>query len=351
VVLRRVAGLVRLVGGAEVLVRGASALATAAGISPLVVGLTVVAYGTSAPELAVGVQAGLSGEPEIALGNVVGSNIFNILFVLGGCALVAPLVVQQDLVRRDVPVMIGVSVLLFVLVLDGRLSQIEGIGLLAGVVIYSFWVIRESRKASAHERAEDRLATAAPRVPVPRNVGLVVVGLAMLILGGRWLVDGAVEIAQELGLSELVIGLTVVAIGTSMPEVATSLAAVRRGERDIAVGNVVGSNIFNVLLIVGATAVVSSGGIDIPASLTRFDLPVMTAVAVACLPIFFTGCSITRWEGALFLAYYAAYTLYLLADATGHDAQPVFGTVMLLFVVPLTVLTLAVLVLRERARN
>ena len=346
-----VAGLVLLVAGAEILVRGASALAIAAGISPLVFCLTVVAYGTSAPELAVGVQAGLGGEPEIALGNVVGSNIFNILFVLGACALLTPLAVQQELVRRDVPVMIGVSLLLLVLVLGGRLSQLEGFGLLAGVGIYSGWVIRASRRASVDERADVRLSAPGARVPVPRNVGLVVVGLAMLVLGGRWLVDGAVEIAGALGLSELVIGLTVVAIGTSLPEVATSLAAVRRGERDIAVGNAVGSNIFNVLLIVGATAAVSSGGIDVPASLPRFDLPVMTAVALACLPVFFTGGSITRWEGALFLAYYVAYTLYLLLDATGHDAQPVFGAVMLLFVVPLTVLTLAILVLRERARR
>jgi cation:H+ antiporter len=140
----------------------------------------------------------------------------------------------------------------------------------------------------------------------------------------------------------------VVAIGTSLPEVATSLVAIRRGERDLAVGNVVGSNIFNILLIVGATAVVTSGGIDVPPSLVRFDLPVMTAVAVACLPIFFTGCSITRSEGILFLGYYLAFTLYLLLDATGHDAQPAFGAAMLLFVIPITAFTLVILVLRER---
>jgi cation:H+ antiporter len=340
-----VAGLALLIAGAEVLVRGASALAIAAGISPLVVGLTIVAYGTSAPELAVGVQAGLNGEPDIALGNVVGSNVFNVLFVLGICAIFAPLVVRQELVRRDVPVMIGVSVGLLLLALDGSLSRIEGIGLLVGVVLYSTWLIRGSRNAP-DEHAAGTPPPAA--IPVPLNIALVVAGLAMLVLGGRWLVDGAVEIAEVLGLSEVIIGLTVVAIGTSLPEVATSLVAIRRGERDLAVGNVVGSNIFNILLIVGATAIVTSGGIDVPSSLVRFDLPVMTAVAVACLPIFFTGCSISRREGSLFLAYYFAYTLYLLLDATGHDAQPVFGAAMLLFVIPITVFTLVILVVRER---
>lgn len=349
-VLLLIVGLVLLVAGAEVLVRGASAIALAAGISPLVVGLTVVAYGTSAPELAVGVQAGLSGEPEIALGNVVGSNVFNVLFVLGLCALVAPLVAQADLIRRDVPVMIGVSALLLVLVLDGELGRTEGIGLLAGVVLYSVWTIRAGRRDGRALEAGDPHESG-PQPSVPRSALLVLVGLGMLVAGGHWLVDSAVDIASAVGLSELVIGLTVVAVGTSLPEVATSLAALRRGEGDMAVGNVVGSNIFNVLLIVGATATVTSGGIDVPEALTRFDLPVMTAVAVACLPIFFTDGSISRWEGALFLGYYVAYTAYLLLDAAGHDAQPVLGAVMLVFVVPLTTVTLGGLALRERGRR
>jgi cation:H+ antiporter len=339
-----VVGLVLLVVGAESLVRGASALATIAGISPLVVGLTVVAYGTSAPELAVGIQAALGGQPDIALGNVVGSNVFNILVILGICAMATPLVVQEQLVRRDVPVMIGVSLLLFALVLDGELTRLDGLVLLAGVVIYSAWSIRLSRR-------ERRVAVDVPEVGerpgIGRNVAFVVVGLGLLVLGGRWLVDGAVEIAEAVGLSQLIIGLTVVAIGTSLPEVATSLVAVVRGERDIAVGNAVGSNIFNILLIVGATSAVTAEAIPIPDGLVRFDLPVMTAVAVASLPVFFTGNTIDRWEGAIFVAYYVAYMLYLLLDAAGHDAQPVFGAVMLAFVVPITVLTLGILAARE----
>jgi cation:H+ antiporter len=189
------------------------------------------------------------------------------------------------------------------------------------------------------------------RGDVAKHVAFVVVGLGLLVVGGRWLVDGAVEIAEAVGVSELVIGLTVVAIGTSMPEIATSLLAVARGERDIAVGNVVGSNIFNILLIGGATGVVTAGGAAVPDALVRFDLPVMTAVAVACLPVFFTDRTISRWEGVVFVGYYVAYTLYLLLDAAGHDAQPVFGATMLVFVLPITALTLAVLAAREWRRR
>jgi cation:H+ antiporter len=351
-----VVGLGLLVAGAELLVRGASALAAIGGISPLVIGLTVVAYGTSAPELAVGVQAALADRADIALGNIVGSNVFNVLGVLGACALATPLVVRQQLVRRDVPVMIGVSVLLLVLVLDGGLGRAEGLLLLAGAAAYTGWAIRTSRRESREVREQYEREFGPREDPgaspsVPAQAGLVLAGLGLLVLGGRWLVDGAVEIAEAVGVSELVIGLTVVAIGTSLPEAATSLVAVLRGERDIAVGNVVGSNIFNLLLIAGATATVAPGGIDVPDALVRFDLPVMTAVAVACLPIFFTGARISRWEGAVLVGYYAAYALYLLLDAAGHDAQPAFGGVMLLFVLPLTAITLAVLAVREwRAR-
>jgi cation:H+ antiporter len=347
-----VAGLALLVAGAEVLVRGASALAVLAGISPLVVGLTVVAYGTSSPELAVAIQAGLNEQPDVALGNVVGSNVCNVLLVLGLCATVTPLFVQQELVRRDVPIMIGVSLLLLGLVLDGRLSRLDGCLLLAGVVLYSVFVIRQSRKDPSSGPAGGEDVPERPAGGVARHVAFVLLGLGLLVLGGRWLVDSAVDIAEAVGVSELVIGLTVVAVGTSMPEIATSLLAVLRGERDMAVGNVVGSNIFNVLLIAGATGVVTrGGGADVPDGLVHFDLPVMTAVAVACLPVFFTGCTISRWEGVVFVGYYVAYTLYLLLDATGHDGQQLLGTTMLLFVLPITVITLAVLAAREWQRR
>ncbi len=351
-ILLLIAGLALLIIGAEILVRGASRLAAAAGISPLVIGLTVVAFGTSSPELAVSVQSAFAGQADIALGNVVGSNIFNVLFILGVSALIIPLVVAQQLVRLDVPIMIGISVLVYLFGLNGQIGRLEGLVLFAGIVAYTGFLIRQSRKETKEVQQEyaqefgDRPPHGIRFTIV--NLLLVVGGLVLLVLGARWLVDSAVSLAQALGLSELIIGLTIVAAGTSMPEVATSIVAAIRGERDIAVGNVVGSNIFNLLAVLGLTSLVAPDGVPVPAAALAFDLPVMTAVAVACLPVFFTGFRIARWEGALFLGYYAAYVLYLILDATQHDALPLFSNVMLLFVVPLTVLTLVVLVVRQR---
>ncbi|PDV98160.1 calcium/sodium antiporter [Candidatus Chloroploca asiatica] len=346
-------GLVCLVIGGELLVRGASALAAVAGISPLVIGLTVVSFGTSSPELAVSLQAGLSGNADIALGNVVGSNIFNVLFILGLCALIAPLIVSLQVVRRDVPIMIGVSFLLGFLALDGRISRLEGLGLFIGILSYVTWSVISSRRETAqNQAAAEKLGQAQPSVPkssrtqILINIGLVLGGLIVLVLGAGWLVDGAVELAQALGVSDVVIGLTIVAVGTSLPEVVTSVIATIRNQRDLAVGNVVGSNIFNILGILGVAALVTPDGIGVPQSAIVFDIPVMIAVAVACLPIFFTRMMIARWEGFLFLGYYIAYTTYLILAATHHEALPAYSSVMIAFVLPLTAVTLAVLAAR-----
>jgi len=341
-------GLVLLIGGAELLVRGAARLAAAVGMSPLVIGLTVVAYGTSAPELAVGVQSAVVGQAEMALGNVVGSNIFNLLFILGVSALVVPLAVAQQLVRWDVPLLIALSALLLLLGLDGTIGRGDGLLLVALGVAYTVWLVRQSRKETRAVAAEYEHTFGAPEATPSAVMQLVwiSVGLALLVLGSRWLVAGAVTIAHALGLSELIIALTIVAAGTSLPEVATSILASVRGERDIAVGNVVGSSIFNLLSVLGLSSVVAPHGIIVPAAALHFDIPVMIAAAIACLPVFFTGHVIARWEGALFLGYYVAYTLYLLLAATRHDAASVFGQAMLLFVLPLTAITLAVLALR-----
>ena len=343
-----VVGLVLLIVGAELLVRGASRLAGALGISPLVIGLTVVAFGTSAPELAVSLQASLNGQPDLALGNVVGSNIANILLILGVSALVAPLIVSHQLIRLDVPLVIGSSLLLLLLALDGRVSTLEGVLLFSGAVAYTGFLVRQSRRETAAAAVDsDSPAEAGGAWPI--NLGVVVVGLALLVLGSRWLVSGAVEFATLLGVSELVIGLTVVAVGTSLPEIATSVLATLRGEREIAVGNVVGSNLFNILLVLGLAAIISPAGISVPHAALTFDIPVMIAVAVACLPIFFTGHLIARWEGGVFLAYYIAYTLYLIMRATEHDALPAFSIAMLGFVLPITAITLVVLLARSLA--
>ena len=341
-------GFVLLIAGAELLVRGASRLAAVFGISPLVIGLTVVAFGTSSPELAVSVLSASAGQADIAVGNVVGSNIFNVLFILGISAMITPLVVAQQLVRLEVPLMIGTAALLPVLAWDGRLGLIDGLLLAGGVVAYTVWTVRRSRRESAAVQEEYAREFGGEADPAPskaqpmKQIGLIVAGLALLLLGSNWLVDGAVSIARAFGVSELIIGLTIIAAGTSMPEVATSIMASIRGERDIAVGNVVGSNIFNILAVLGLSAVVSPVGVAVSSTALAFDIPVMIAVSLACLPIFFTGHLIARWEGALFFGLYLAYTGYLILGAMHHDRLGQFSSTMLWFVLPLTVITLAV---------
>lgn len=341
-----IAGLSLLILGAEWLVRGASRIAAWAGISPLVIGLTVVAFGTSAPELAINVQSALSGQPDIAIGNVVGSNIANILLILGLSAAIAPLMVQQQVVRQDVPIMIGVSIVTFLFALNGLISTLEGFILFGTLLVYIWFLIRQSR-AESKEVAQEYEQEFAPHERKTLfgwlvNLGLVVIGLGLLIVGARWMVDSAVAVAHWLGVDELVIGLTVVAVGTSLPELATSVVAAIKGERDIAVGNVVGSNIFNLLSVLGLSAIIVPVGIPVSQAALSFDIPVMIAVALASFPIFFTGGQIYRWEGLLFLGYYVAYTAYLILNATHHDALPLFNTVMGWFILPLTALTLVI---------
>lgn len=335
-------GLVLLIVGAEALVKGSSRLAAALGISPLVIGLTVVAYGTSSPELAVSIQSAWAGQADLALGNVVGSNIFNVLLILGLSAMIAPLVVSQQLVRFDVPLMIAVSLLLLVLALDGNLSRFDGLLFFSINIAYVVWAIRQSRKENQQVKEEyEKEYGAAGRSPNWWvNLILIIAGLGMLVLGSHWLVAGAVAVAQALGLSELIIGLTIIAAGTSLPEVATSIIASMRGERDIAVGNVVGSNLFNILAVLGLTSLLAPHGVSVSPAALRFDIPVMVAVALACLPVFFTGFRIGRREGALFFSYYLAYTLYLILDATGHDQLDEFSLIMFEYITPLVALTL-----------
>jgi cation:H+ antiporter len=334
-----VIGLVFLITGAEWLVRGASGLAAALGISPLVIGLTVVAFGTSAPELAVGVRAGLFGQPgetDIALGNVVGSNIANILLILGLAASFAPLIVHKQLLQFDIWVMLGASGLIWLMSFDGMLSSLEGLVLFLGILLYTGWSIHTSRKQEREDAQERVRSGKREKKPEPanwlNNTLLLVGGLTMLVVGSDWLVNGASQVARVLGVSELVIGLTIVAVGTSLPEVATTIAATIKGKRDLAVGNAVGSNIFNILLILGATALVSAPGIPVSQQALTFDIPVMIVVSVLCLPVFFTGWAISRWEGALMLGYYAAYLLYLVLKGIESSILPTFNIFMIVCV-------------------
>jgi len=341
-------GLAVLVSGGEALVRGASALAAAARISPLVIGLTVVAFGTSAPELAVTSRAAFTGSADLAIGNVVGSNIANVLLILGLSALVAPLVVSTRLIRFDVPLVICASILMLLLGLDHSIGSRDGTLFLGLLTAYVLWSIRVGR-----EEREDVQASFAGAIPagerrgrVTRQIVLVLLGLGLLAIGAHWLVGGAVQIARLLGVQELVIGLTVVAVGTSLPELVTSIMAALRGERELAVGNVIGSNLFNILGVLGMAAVLAPEGIPVSPAALSLDIPIMIATAIACLPIFFTGHLVARWEGGLFFFYYLAYTTYLIVDAREHASSEGFELVMVAFVIPLTLATLAICTLR-----
>ena len=348
-------GLICLVVGAEFLVRGASRLAGLAGISSLVIGLTVVAFGTSAPELAVSLQAALAEQSDISLGNVVGSNIFNVLTILGVSALIVPLTISRQLVRFDVLVMIGASILIFLLGLDGKIGKIDGVIFLILFSLYIAALIRLNRR----NRDQSEVGSI-PGVKLGPNgnaksifvqIMLVVGGLVLLVLGSKCLVHGAVGLARLWEVSELVIGLTIVAAGTSLPELFTSVVAGIRGERDIAVGNIVGSNIFNILAILGVSSLFAPNGIIVANSVLHVDIPVMLIVALACLPIFFTGMVIDRWEGSLFLSYYILYTVYLFLIATGHPAQLGFTRTVIYVAFPITATILIIHVIRAYRRQ
>ncbi|CAN5733006.1 calcium/sodium antiporter [soil metagenome] len=339
IVVLLLAGAVLLVAGAEVLVRSASRLATVVGVSPLVIGLTVVAFGTSAPELAVSIGATLEGRPDIAVGNVVGSNIFNVLFILGISALIMPLTVQAQLVRLDLPVMVAASVLLLALAWNGVIGRWEALMLLGGIVAYTGFLIRAGadRVETQAAHATTGTAPAARRSLSLAGTALgAVVGLVLLVIGSRWFVDGAASLAVRLGVSDALVGLTIIAAGTSLPEIATSVLASLRGERDIAIGNVVGSNIFNILGILGMCGLIAPFGVAVAPSILAFDLPIMIAVSLLALPIFISGMRIGRGEGLLFLGYYAAYTTFVVLSATQHDALSGFTSIMAFVVLPAT---------------
>lgn len=317
-------GLLLLVFGAEWMVRGASRAAVALGLSPLVVGLTIVALGTSSPEIAVSVSAALVGQGDLAVANVLGSNIFNTLAILGACALIAPITVASQLIRFDVPVMAGATLAMLLLALDGGIDWLDGALLLAGLLAYNAYVVRHARREScavqeeyarSYGRPPTRPDDARPAV-LARLAVLVVSGLVLLTLGSRLLVDGASAIAEALGISRHVIGLTIVSAGTGLPELATSLVATRRGERDIAVGNVVGSNLYNILGVLGLAGLVAPGGLAIEPLALRVDMPVVLLTALACLPIVRRRGRISRRTGLLFLAAYAAYLAWLALGVT-----------------------------------
>lgn len=302
-------------------------------VRPLIIGLSLVAFGSSAPQLTVSLQAAYTGAPDVAVGSVIGSNIFNILVTLGLAALIIPLRVSRQLVRLDIPLMIGASLLVYVLALNEVLGPWEGALLLLGLVAYLAILWRQSRH---HARIHP-----APGHQPNNGIGfwfgtllLMALGLGLLSLAGHLLLEAAVEVAVDLGLSERIIGLTVVAVCTSLPELATSLIAAMRGEREMAVGNVIGSNLFNLLAVLGLTAMLAPEPLSISPNALDFDLPVMLGVAALTLPVFYSGYRVTRAEGLVFLCLYLAYGLHVVAFTTGMPLANRLEQLMLFYVLP-----------------
>jgi cation:H+ antiporter len=304
----------------------------------LVIGLTVVAFGTSAPELAVSVKSAFSGQAELAIANVVGSNIINILFILGLAAVVSPLIISRQLIRQDVPIMVGLSLVATLMAWDGNINRYEAAVLVAGLLAYTWFLFYQGKKTGAEVVDDDIEEMLKVHTPMWQNLLLVVVGLVLLVLGARWLVQSAIELATAWGVNEAIIGLTIVAAGTSLPELVTSVVATIKGERDIAVGNVVGSNIFNILCVLGISGVVSPVPLLAGEQLATFDIPVMLGVAALCIPLFFTGASLNRVEGLMFLVLYTAYVWVLVAMALSLGYLAQLQSAILFGLIPLVVL-------------
>jgi cation:H+ antiporter len=314
------AGLVVLIIGSELLVRGGTRLAARLGISPTIIGLTIVALGTSAPELAVGIEAALKGSGDLAIGNIAGTNVVNILFILGLSASIQSLALRNDTLRIDLPMIVIASCALLAMTLDGELTRLDGALLIAAGVIYTMVLIQAARRES---RATKLAYAAAQGEPLPPSLGstlfdtaALLAGIAIIVVGADWLVAGAVELAKLWGVSDEFIGLTVVAIGTSSPELVTTLVSTIRRQRDIAIGNLLGSSAYNILIILGVTCVVPSSPIPVAPSLIKIDIPVMVAVALACVPVFYSGRQVSRGEGMLFVAAYLSYLGYLVIVRT-----------------------------------
>ncbi len=348
-------GLLVLLLAGHLVVRAASALGARLGLSPMVIGLTIVAAGTSAPELAVVGQAIAVDDTELAVGSIIGSNIANVLLVLGIVALLGAIHVTSRVVRIDIPVMIAASTLFLLFALDGTLGRVDGIILFGGLILFVTWTLRATRRRPDRSGAAESAGTdgesaavGVPDGPTLRRVIIeLVAGIAVLAVAARFVVSGAEEIARSLGVPELIVGLTIVALGTSAPEIVTTLVAAFQGRRDLAVGNAVGSNIFNILLVLGVAGILAPSGISVSEDALQLDLPILLAAAIACLPIVAWDYTLNRWEGAIFVSYYAAYLVFLVLDATGHRAKDPFALIMLAFVLPLTIITAATVILRK----
>ncbi len=330
-----IVGLIALLGGAELLVRSATKIALFFKLSPLVIGLTIVAFGTSAPEIAVALSGSFDNHIGLGFGNVIGSNIFNLLFILGLMAVFKPLRIVRKVVRVDIPLMIITSAGLLVLAMDGHLSKIEGAIMLLGLVLFTVFTLRQGKKEENDFNKDFRESRKSiSRGTLTLQFIILLLSIILLGWGSDRVVDSSVVIARELGIDEFIIGLTIIAVGTSLPELVTSLMALAHRRCDLAVGNIVGSSIFNILGVVSVMTLVSSGGVTVTANNLSMDLPVLLASSVVCLPIFFSGYRISRLEGIFFIIYYLVYIVFF-AVITAPDSF--FGTyvrISMIYVIP-----------------
>lgn len=341
-----ISGLLLLIVGAEILVRAAVRLAASLKVRPLIIGLSIVAFGSSAPQMTVSLQATVAGNTDIAVGSVIGSSIFNILVTLGLSALVIPLRVSRQLVRLDIPVMILAGLLVFALAANEALTPFDGLLLLAALAGY-LGLLHYQTRHSRRPRTRDTVAQA----PWLSSVLLMLGGFLVLVLAGHLLLGAAVDVAGDLGLSERIIGLTLIGVGTSLPCLATSLIAALRGEREIAVGNVIGSNLFNLLGVLGFTALIAPSPLSVSPNALDFDLPVMLGAITLCLPVFYTGYRVTRAEGLVLLGLYLAYGLHVMAFTTGMPLANKLEQLMLYYVLPVLVALLLFTSLRAWRRQ
>ena len=301
-------GLAMLYFGAEWLVRGSVTIANKFRISQLVIGLTIVAFGTSTPELSVSILSAIEGMPDVVLGNVVGSNIANIGLILGIAALIRPLLVAKSTIKKEIPIMVGVSILLVLISIDGKISFEEGVAFVIGIILFTFFSYKSSKKEQTDIEDISTGLELAKKNVIPKSVILIGIGLGLLTFGSFLTVDNAVTIAKSVGLSERIIGLTIIAIGTSLPELVTSIVAAFRGHADLSVGNIVGSNVFNILAIIGISATIAG----ISASDDMFlDYYIMIAFSIVLIPIMCSGFIISRLEGSVLVAVYLVYVAFL----------------------------------------
>lgn len=340
-------GLALLITGADILLKGTINLGITLGLSPVIIGVMVLI----SPDLAVGIQSSLQQRFDFILGNVIGGSIFNILFVIGCCALITPLNVSPHLKRLDVPLMIGLVLALAWMAMTGYIRQWFGGLLCAGFIVYTLISIRQTQPHLTKR-------TPVPEPTQPRisrstyiYAGSIILGLLLLLFGSRLLVRGAADLASWLGVSDLVIGLTIVAIGTALPQAAASILATLRGRRDIALGNAISSSILHIFVLLGFTSLISSGGIPVTADIMRFDIPLLVIIVIGCLPIFFKRTHISRREGLMLLGMYVVYMLYLVLDATRHPGLPLLKTITVAFIIPGVLAVLWYPLLHDKPRS